>query len=714
MNITEALDAGLHCLPERAPLQSFPRLHPDLIVRQHNENGAPVVVAHIPGTTELFRFLPDHWALLQLFDGRRSYAEVCNEFRRQSGNAVSESDLRTFVQMLQDNGFWYQTGRDAYLSYAHRGSERINRKTRRFADFARIDLAAWDPDMFLTRFHRYVEWLYSKWFTALSLLLFAFMVCIFISHWSEISHDTLHYYNFTRKSVADLLEFWLLFVVLCFLHELGHGLTCKHYGAGVHQMGFQLLYLEPTFFVEVTEGWVYASRWQRVAIIVAGVWVELICCSLASLVYWGTVQGSGAHDLAYKIMLITGVAVVIIEMTPLIKLDGYYLFCELVGIPDLKERSTAYTIASIQRRVFRLPANCESVTPKRAVFFITYALLSGIYSYLLLLAIALFIYHVLLNYIPTWAFIPAWFLMFLMFRSRLRKLAAFSRLVYLDKKDLVRSLLSPARTTALTVIGASILFIPFLHRSIEGRSYLEPVNRAVVRAEVPGEILRVFVEEGHVVSKGAPIANLRNLTLDSQADEALADLGLAEAHTTQAQLQHEGFAQAEHKRQSDAERSLSLAHQLEHLQLLSPVAGVVVTPRLNDRFGTYAPAGSTIAEVADLTQMRARIYVPEYQLQYVRIGSTAFVKLDGRFGSIPGVVTSLAPAATGMEPGLVESDDYEGIRQPHYYVVMVQIPNKEGLLKEGMLADTKIYSGRHSLAALSWRAVEQFLARKIW
>lgn len=714
MNITEALDPCPSHLAERTALQSLPRLRADLIVHEQVETGNSTVVVHIPGTSELFRFLPDHWALLQYFDGRRSCAEACHEFQRQSGKEVSESDVRKFVQMLHDSGFWCYTGRDAYASYAHMETERRKHKKSPLADFARMDLWSCDPDIFLSHVHRYTTWLFSGWFAAFQLLIFSFMLYIFVSRWSEISHDTLLYYNFTRKTAADLLEFWLLFMVLCFIHELGHALACKHYGAGVHRMGFQLLYLEPTFFVEVTEGFVYANRWQRMGIIALGVWSELVCCSVASIVYWGTVAGSPVHDFAYKVMLITGVAVVVVEMIPLIKLDGYYLFCELLEIPDLKERSTTYTMALVKQRIFHIPAERESVTGKRALLFVCFALASGLYSYILLVAIAVFLYHVLQSYMPVWAFVPGLLFGFFIFRSRLRKLFAFTKMVYLDKKALIRSSFSPLRTATLGMTGACLLFIPILHRTSEGRSYLEPVRRAVVRAAVPGEILRIFVDEGQSVEKGAAVASLESLTLDSRAGETQADLALADARTIQAQLRYENPAHAEHERQSVLADAQSVERQVEHLQLLSPISGVVVTPRLQDRIGTYAQSGTTVAEIADLTEMRARIYVPEYQLQYVRVGSKAYVRPDGHFGSFSGVVASLAPAASEVETKLAHSDDYEGIRRPHYYVATVQLANPEGFLKVGMLADAKIYSERRSIAVLIWTEIRQFLERKVW
>ena len=714
MNLTEALNVAFPQVQERRVLPDFPRPHPKLISRLHREGGESIVIAHIPGTPELFRFLPEQWELVQLFDGRRSYAEVAEEFLKRTRVEVTEQDLRRFAQMLHDNGFWYQTAHDAYLSYASAESDRAKSKKSRFGDMARIDLWAWDPDTFLTRLHNHARFLYSGWFTALTIGLFGFMFYVFVDRWREISHDTLLYYDFTRKSAGDLLEFWFLFVVLCFLHESAHGLTCKHYGAGVHRMGLQLLFLEPTFFVEVTEGWVYANRRQRMAIILAGVWVELICCALATFVFWGTAPGSGPHEMAYKVMLITGIAVVVIEMMPLIKLDGYYLFCELVGTADLKERSTDFSLAWIKRKIFRMPAEAEYISRKRAWFYAAYAITSGAYSYLLLLAIALFLYHVLRNYIGGWAFVPALLLVFFMFRSRLRKAAAFIELVCLDKADTTRAWLRPTRMITIGVVLAAILFVPFLHRVVEGRSYLVPARRAVVRAAVPGEVTQVFVEEGQNVHSGAPIASLRNLTLESTSGEALANLSVAGANATQAQLEYGSFAAAEQERQSSAARNQSLKDELGHLRLCSPISGVVVTPRVRDVVGSYARAGTAIAEIADLSEMRVRIYIPEYSLQWVRLDSRALVKLDGRFGAIPARLASLAPASTDPEPGVIEIPDYEGIRSPHYYLATVLIPNKDRELREGMAATAKIYSDRQSVAALAWQASREFLARRVW
>ena len=66
-----------------------------------------------------------------------------------------------------------------------------------------------------------------------------------------------------------------------------------------------------------------AGRWQRVATAIAGIWIDLIICVFATFVWWGTATGMAIHDLAYKVMMVTGIGVSLLNLNPLIKLDGY-------------------------------------------------------------------------------------------------------------------------------------------------------------------------------------------------------------------------------------------------------------------------------------------------------------------------------------------------------------------------------------------------------
>ena len=136
------------------------------------------------------------------------------------------------------------------------------------------------------------------------------------------------------------------------------------------------LYLIPCLFVDVTESWVSATKIQRLATIIAGIWIEMTVCGIAMIVWSNTLTGEWLHDFAYQIILLTGIAVVAINLNPLIKLDGYYFLTEVIEIPDLKERSTSFLSAWFQHHVLRIPVEVPIVPRRRAPLFILYVFAS--------------------------------------------------------------------------------------------------------------------------------------------------------------------------------------------------------------------------------------------------------------------------------------------------------------------------------------------------
>ena len=75
----------------------------------------------------------------------------------------------------------------------------------------------------------------------------------------------------------------------------------------------------------------------RISTIIAGIWGDLMICVVATFIWWGTATGMWVHDFAYKVMMVTGIGVTILNLNPLIKLDGYYLLAELISETGLKE-----------------------------------------------------------------------------------------------------------------------------------------------------------------------------------------------------------------------------------------------------------------------------------------------------------------------------------------------------------------------------------------
>jgi putative peptide zinc metalloprotease protein len=718
MNLTQALNAALPEIPARIISRRCPRVPPDAVAQQHLESGQPVVRVLVPSQEAMYRFPPQNWALIQLFDGIRSYEEIADLYSAQLGAVYGVDDVREFASSLEALDFWYKTPQEKNILYMQQTAEGrkklLKSRKNKYGDLSQIMFPAVNPDPFLTWLHRYTSFLYTWWFTLLTLGLFAAMAVITVTHWSEIGRDSLQFFNFANKSWADVGVFYVLALITMCWHEIGHGHACKHFGARVPSMGFLLIYLTPAFYTDTSEAVVKASSSQNFIISLAGVWSELLICAVATIVWWGTPPDTTVHSVAYMLVLITGIASVMINWNPLIKLDGYYMLCELMELPELKESATLYASAWVKRNIWRLPVEVPYVPKRRRLGYAVYALLSGAYSYTVLFVLARFVGNVFRNFNPEWSFIPELGTAAIIFRSRIRTLVNFMKLIYLDKKDRVHAWLASRQFLAVAAVLLIFLMLPLWRESVLSRFVLEPQNSVTIRASVPGIVDAIYSVEGRYIAAGTPLASLRNLPLQSKLESSNADYQVASMRATKAEFRHIDVGSAIQQRNQAAKQSQNLAAQAAHLTLLSPISGVVLTPRLADREGAYLPEGAALAEIADLSVMRARIYVSEYDVSKVQAGADARASVEGRAQKWTAKAIDVAPVSSLADPSLIESSKYKGLIPPSFYCVQLLIPNSDGALKPGMRGTARIYGRRRSLFALSWQTVAHFLGRKFW
>jgi len=717
MNIVRALDVALPELPERIIRRDKPKLDPRVIAKEHIQDGRPIVLTKLPGTASILRFIPEQWKLIQLLDGNRSYAEIAELSAEATGVAVSEDDVREIASFLYDEtDFICKTPleKNIILKEEIRGQRRKQRKRFRVPDFTDIPVKDWpNADRYMSWLYPKLKFFYSPGVVLLTLGLFAVMLWMWGDKFGEIWRDSFEFFNFTTKSGKDLIEFWFLFGALALFHESAHGLTCKHYGANVEKMGFTLMYFAPSFYCDSSQAWIYGGKWQRIAVAIAGIWADLILCAVATIAWWGTATGMAIHDFAYKVMMVTGIGVSLLNLNPLIELDGYLIFCELTHETGLKEKSTAYVSSYIRNRIFRLPVELEFVPRRRRAFYIGYALLSGLYSYVLLSFLMLFTFHVAQSYTPEWAFLPALAVGYWVFKSRIHTAVRFMKTVYLDKRERVKTWLTAPRIAAISTAALLVIFLRLWPDFVDGRFVLEPAHKALIRAEVPGTVTSVLAGEGQAVVAGQTLVELSNLQLQSAAAAAEADLRIASAEANQALLSYKDFGAAEYRRRETSERQRELANQLALLRIRSPIAGIVVTPRLQDLLGTHLEAGTQIVEVADMSTMRARIYIPEFGMREVRLGARVRIEPDSRFLPVSATLISVAPAPAEAAVGLLPKEQLKGINPPRFYVGSALVQNT-GELKEGMSGTAKIFVTGRSLGELAGIFVRDLVGRKLW
>src|SRR5260370_14916408 len=500
MNITEALNAALPEIPARMVAERYPRVAPDIVFREHGEEGKPVFRVYVPSAEAMYKFPSQNWALIQLFNGKRNYEEIAKLYSQHTRIEYNAEQVRDFAAELEAMDFWYKTPQEKNIVLMQKSIEerrKLMKKKSRYGDLSLILFPAVNPDKFLDWLYKYTSYFYSSWFTLLTLVAFGISAGITITHWSEIGRDTLEFYNFADKSWGDVIQFYLLAVGVLGFHELGHGHACKHYGGRVPAMGFALIFLAPAFYTDTTEGDVKGTRYERLIIALAGVWAELMIYAVATPLWWGTPPDTALHNAAYVLMLITGIAAALINWNPLIKLDGYHMVCEILGIVDLKEASTAFVSAWVKHRVWGLPVDVPYVPPRRRLGYAIYAMLSGLYSYSVLYVVARFVGNVFRNFNPEWSFIPELVTAGLIFKSRIRVLLNFMKFVYLDKKERVRAWFTSARAMAIAGVAVVGLLLPFWHEYPSRRLFLQPPPPALLRTPPSRPGVSIFPHQNH-------------------------------------------------------------------------------------------------------------------------------------------------------------------------------------------------------------------------
>ena len=716
MNLSEALDAALPEIPRaRLSRKNPPRVDPDLITREDVTDGEPIIAVYQRSTANLLRLKPTQWQLACLFDGVRSYEEIAAAFEAETGIPLTAEEVRTFAENMDESGFWYKNPQEKNLAMNEKLSAQRSRRASGGSTFnvAHISFSAWDPDRYLTKLDQKIgKYVYNRWITLFAILLFVIEGSVFAAKWSVLGPDIPLYYNFSKKTFSDLLEFWLLLMVVGFVHESAHGLTCKHYGGEVHSMGLMFLYMTPCFYVDVTESWISATRMQRLATIIAGIWIEMIMCGVATILWASTQPGEWIHDFCYKLILITGIAVVVVNLNPLIKLDGYYFFTEFVRVPDLKERSTSFVIGWLQRYIFRLPVEVPVVSRRRVPLFVLYALASGAYSYMLLLFFVRFSYNVLSNWFAELAVVPAALVAFWIFRSRLRSLQTFTLNFFRSKAE--AGLFRPT-PTHLGVLAALLifLFVPITRDRESAWFVVEPLETHQVHAGIPGRVQEVYVNEGDTVSSGQVLARLQSLSQAGASEDAAAQVASAQAHVFSAELRHSGLGEALAAQQEAHGNSAIAGEEGALLAVTAPANGVVTSVDPHNLLNRDVTTGETLVTIVDPKRLAARLYVPVSEMDRLRVGDPVSLQLPSQFREIHGRLGTMEGSAMPLPPGLVAEQEYKGMELPTFYTTRMPLGEVSDV-RPGMSGEAKIFGRRRSLAERMATTLANMLHTHFW
>lgn len=363
-----------------------PRLREDLKISRQTVRGEVSYVVKDPEKRNYFQFNTLQHDLLVAFDGIRAYDSIARHLNKKNiAYNLDASDVEGFAAQIKKIGLFVRSTKEEniYLLEKLKDSRKSKILSKKGSLLFKV-FPLVNPDRFLDWAIRCFGWMFSKWALLFYLVLFALAGKIMSDNWEVFSSAFGSVFDFHEKSLFMFFLLWLTVLVIIGFHELAHGLTCKRFGGEVPDMGFLLLMCNPCLYCNVTDAWTFESKWQRLAVAVAGGFVEFVIGAIFVLVWANTQSGTLLNTISIQTMATCAVSSVMFNFNPLMKLDGYYMLADFLQISNLRNRATAYSKYWMKTKLLRLDADEPKATPYEKKVFRVYGTAVNLYMFSML------------------------------------------------------------------------------------------------------------------------------------------------------------------------------------------------------------------------------------------------------------------------------------------------------------------------------------------
>jgi multidrug efflux pump subunit AcrA (membrane-fusion protein) len=491
-----------------------------MVLRPMGSNGQCVVKD--PRAGKFFNLGAEESFLFQRLDGRQTVESLCAAFEDEFGELLSPEDLDDFLTLAREQGFLRSDKRrktaagsdvtrdpdetlwalrnwplpdwaapaagDADVPAAGRS------RPRRASPIYSFRIPFFDPDALLSRLEPRLRFFWTRGFMIVSLLGIAAAAMLM---WVDRLEMIARFPTEIRWQMVGLA--WLTLALVTTCHELAHGLTCKHYGGEVHEVGFLLLYFMPCFYCNVSDTWLFPEKSKRLWVMLAGSYIDLVLWALGVFTWRATLEETLLNQFAWTVVSICGFRL-FLNFNPLMKLDGYYIVSDLLEMPNLRRRAREALMGRIRHWLWGAP---RPEPEPRGRFLFSFGLLSWAFS---LVFFTMMVTGMARYLNPRGGLAGLSWAVFLGLVSTRRLFRGFTA------GEFTTMILTRHRRLAMWGLILSTLILVLSAVSIEdrvsGTFQFRPASRAELRAPIAGFLQSVAFDEGSRVSPGEVIARL--------------------------------------------------------------------------------------------------------------------------------------------------------------------------------------------------------------
>jgi len=340
-----------------------PRASPTAHVERLTVDGQPSFVLMKEAEAEYYDIDSKTNAVWQLLDGRRTIQEIFEEAKR-SDDALTEKEVKDIVVSLADEGIIEST------------EPKVRRKRVELASAFQLDIHLLkDSSKSLAGLFGVTRRLIRREELPVALLIAALGFVLFYNNFVHIFGDP-SVFQVAGSTVLGFFFYELLVMLPVYaVHELSHAAVCDYCGAKPREIGTGLYYLAPYFYCDTSDSW-RLSRRARIMISLAGPLSTVTIGAL--LVFWSYFVPTGYEQNIMRVAAFFCYYGTLINFSPVIETDGYYILADVLNIPNLRDEAFSY-IKRFFRKAFRrhVPAVRQSARRARIIAF--YGLISGLW-----------------------------------------------------------------------------------------------------------------------------------------------------------------------------------------------------------------------------------------------------------------------------------------------------------------------------------------------
>lgn len=605
------------------PASVLPQLRQELelIEGGSGAGGSPSWLIHDPVRNQYFHL---DWVSIEMLRcwGKVSPDALLQAVHERGRVHVGEADLNYLLQFLNRHQL-LQVGTGASAQMARSKAQMSGTWWAWLLHnylFFRLPLVK--PDAFLNQTQAWTGFVFSRVFGWLTLLAGVLGLVGVSRQWDAFAHTLVDFFSW-----QGMLAYGLTLAFVKVLHELGHAYTAKRFGCQVPTMGLAFLVLWPVLYTDTNDVWRLKNHRQRLAVSSAGVLTELGVALWATFL-WVLVPDGLLRSMLFLLSTTTWVSTVLINVSPFMRFDGYFILMDWLQFPNLHGRSFALARWHLRRVLLGLKDPVpESFAPRQQALLIAFAWITWVYRLVLFLGIAALVYQFFIKLVGIFLFLVeiVWFV---------AKPFASELSVWRERWPDVAS---GRRKLVWTVLAALVLVLGAV--PMPGRV----VASAVV---IPQQLHMVYAPKGAMLlaggqakdsAKDQPLFVFDAPQLNSQSEANEARQASAQWVSGVASMKSETLSQWE---SLAAQSNVTLAEgqvirsDLNNYRVTAPFDGHLHVTDPDLRPGQWLLQSEKLGQLVGQAGVRVVAYVQDVEVRHLKAGQNALFVPDSGAGPV--------------------------------------------------------------------------------